>query len=238
MELPGKPPLARPPLDPPDWAVQDPAIVELLKSRPGWTVAALTGGIATGKSVVSELFDLLGTAIIDLDVLARAAVEPDTSAFQATVKLLGPQVVTAEGGLNRALIARKVFKDAALRQKYEDIIHPVIWALMSDRLRELAGAPDPPGVVIVVVPLLFEVRLHPLFEPIILCFTSTKIQLERLRKRPGLGYWSARARLKSQLPAGPKIPQSQFIIDNQGPLSLTIRQVKAIRQKLLSWKPA
>lgn len=235
MEIPGKPPLARPSLEPPAWALQDAATVELLKSRPGWTVAALTGGIAAGKSVVSELFALLGAAVVDLDVLARAAVAPGSPVLQAAADLLGPGTITAEGRLNRALTARRIFRDAALRQKYENLIHPAIWELAGQRLRELARAEPPPRVVIVVAPLLFETRLHPLFKPIILCFAAPKIQLERLRKRPGLGYWGARARLKSQLPAGPKIPQCQFIIDNQGSLSLTIRQVKAVYQKLLAW---
>lgn len=237
MELPGKPPLARPFQDPPAWA-KDPETLELLKNRPGWTVAALTGGIATGKSVVSELFSLLGATIIDLDILAREVLQPGSAGLQATVELLGPTVLTKAGGLNRSLIARKIFRNAVLRRQYEDIVHPLIWDLMGKRLWEAAQTPSVPQVVIVVVPLLFEARLNSLFNPIILCFATPKIQLKRLRLRPGLGFWGARARLKSQLPSAPKIPQSRFIIDNQGDLSLTIRQVKDVYQKLLTRQPS
>lgn len=237
MELPGKPPLARPFQEPPAWA-NDPETLELLKNRPGWTVAALTGGIASGKSVVSELFSLLGATVIDMDILAREVLQPGSAGLQATLELFGPAALTKAGGLNRSLIARKVFGNAVLRRQYEDIIHPLIWGLMGERLWEAAQAPSVPQVVIVVAPLLFESRLNPLFNPIILCFATPKTQWKRLRLRPGLGFWGARARLKSQWPSSPKIPQSQFIIDNQGDLSLTIRQVKDVYQKLLAWQPA
>lgn len=212
----------------PPWATADPVILRLLEGGPHKTVAALTGGIASGKTVIGELFSLMGARIIDFDILARRAVEPETPGWLAVKNLFGLQVLQEDQNLNRALVGQIVFNHPGLKKQLEDIIHPEVWRLMGE---ELKNCPGP--VVIVVIPLLFEAGLNRLFNPIILALADRKIQLKRLTARSRLSPEEARARLESQLPAEPKKPYCRYIIDNNDSFMETIRQARLVFNQLL-----
>jgi dephospho-CoA kinase len=217
---------------PPPWAT-DPQ--GLLQSAPGSVKAALTGGIASGKSAAAELLAAFGAARLDFDELCRLAVAPGAEALETARAMFGPKAVTAEGTLNRPLVAKRIFKDRAVRLEWEASVHPAAWRLMLGRLPALAGAP----LVVIEVPLLFEAALAPLFNPILLSFARPETQLARLRARDGLGRWAARRRLAAQAPIMDKLRRADLILDNDGPLARLIRSCRAAYDALASpeWTP-
>jgi dephospho-CoA kinase len=190
---------------------------------------ALTGGIASGKSTVAELLRTFGARVIDFDLLAREALAPEGACFDAARGLFGPRSVRGDGTLDRALVARKVFKDEGLRLELEALVHPYTWRRMLEELEGMREAP----FVLADIPLLFEARLHTLFRPTVLCFASPAVQFKRLRDRDAsLSGRAARRILRSQLPPAEKLRLADCVISNDGPLKDTIRQARALWDRL------
>ncbi|MGL4208822.1 MAG: dephospho-CoA kinase [Candidatus Adiutrix sp.] len=229
-------PPTRPKLEPtrlqielPPWAqVQGERGVHLT-TKPGQLRVALSGGIASGKSLVAEIFCLLGAAHIDFDVLARKVVEPDSPGYLAVFDLLGPKFFSPNGQLNRSKLSRLIFKDKSIKSQLEALLHPLIWDLMGAELKGLASQP----VVLISVPLLFETGLNKLFSPIVLVFAKPEIQLSRLMGRNRkLWAYEAKRILKSQWPLAAKVVGADYVIDNNGDLGATIRQAGALFRAL------
>ena len=220
---------------PPAWATADTAILDALKSRPGHVVAALTGGVASGKTSVAALLCAFGAVEIDLDLLAREVVQPEHSGWLKIKDLLGPKYFLASGHLNRPKMAEVIFKNEKLRGEMENIIHPLCWNLMGRLLRQFAQE----QLIIVSIPLLFEAGLETFFCPTILSFTDQETQMERLlNRKPKLGKSLAKKLIKSQWPLLEKITRTNFIIDNSGHLAKTIEQCKYVWQALTNYAPS
>ena len=220
--------------EPPAWAVARPDIAGRLKSRPDRLRLALTGGIASGKSTVAEMFMGLGARHIDFDQLARRAVEPGSEGLTLATELFGPEILTAEGALDRPRTAALIFADPELKAKLEQIIHPVTWDLMG---RDLEAYEEEPAVL-VSVPLLFEAGLETFFSPILLAFASPETQVRRLMDRQaGLGRPEAENILASQWPVPPKVMGATFIINNNGSREETRRQVEAVWREMKAGRP-
>ena len=210
---------------PPAWAAARPDIAEKMISRPGSVRLALTGGVASGKSIVAEMLVEKGAGHIDFDLLARRAVEPGTPGFEAVTELFGPEVVRADGQLDRGEIGRRVFSSPELKKALEDIIHPTAWVLAAGELEAMSDK----TVVVLSVPLLFEAGLETYFKPILMVFTCPETQIRRLMTRnPELGQEGAVNIITSQWPAPPKVMGSTFIINNNGSLEETAAQIQAI----------
>jgi dephospho-CoA kinase len=173
--------------------------------------AALTGGIASGKSTVAALLEAFGARLVDFDVLAREALEPGTPTWERALALFGPKARLADGQLDRPFMAKKVFKDPELRQALEDIVHPFTWGRM---LQELSrGGPWP--LTVVDIPLLYEANLQSLFPVVILSFATPATQIRRLLSRsPGLSERQAKRILKNQLPITDKLRRADVILNN------------------------
>ncbi|MDR2456227.1 MAG: dephospho-CoA kinase [Deltaproteobacteria bacterium] len=212
---------------PPPWAT-DPE--GLLRSRPGAVKAALTGGIATGKSLASEIFAVFGAERIDFDDLCRRAVAKGSPGLDEVASLFGPKVIAPDGQMDRAKVAKIVFKDKVAREALEAVIHPAAWSLMLGDLKALPPSP----LVVIEVPLLFEANLAPLFNPVIFCFAKIETQLARLKSRDKMGRWAAKRRLKAQMPMAEKLRRADMIIDNDGPVAKTLWQVKDLWRRLTS----
>lgn len=208
--------------EPPQWAAARKDIVERL-SQPGRV--ALTGGIASGKSTVAEIFGELGAAHIDFDLLARRAVEPGSPGLTAVAEFLGPEVIGPDGNLDRSKVAGLVFSNPELKAGLEKIIHPLTWDLMGRDLEVLGDS----STVIISVPLLFEAGLESFFKTIVLVFADTETQIERLLKRqPNLDREGAERLISNQWPAPPKVMGSTYVINNGcGPVE-TRTQAEAI----------
>ena len=208
-----------------------------VRAGSGSTVArmrliGLTGGIATGKSTVARMLADHGATVIDADELAREAVRPGEPAFALVVQRFGPDVVQADGALDRARLGEIVFADAAARRDLERITHTRIIELMQERIAAaLAG--DAP-LVVVDIPLLFENAREGLFEGVLLVYAPPEVQIQRLRERNGLDEESARRRLAAQLPIDEKRDRATWIIDNAGDLDATRRAVDAWWERSVS----
>jgi dephospho-CoA kinase len=211
---------------PPPWAT-DPE--GLLQSVPGGVKAALTGGIASGKSTLAALLESHGARLVDFDLLAREALAPRSPTWEAALALFGPKARLDNDELDRPFLAKRIFKDPKMRLALEAIVHPFTWKRM---LEELANHPAP-ALTIIDVPLLYEANLHSLFSPVILCFATPATQIARLTSRsPGLGGRQAKKILESQLPITEKLKRAGIVVNNDGQLPALIRQAADLYRRL------
>lgn len=191
--------------------------------------AALTGGIASGKSTVSNMFRECGACIIDADVIARQIVEPNLPAWHEIVALFGREVLHKGDRLDRNQLGTLIFRSPKKRQLLEGIIHPRVIAEI-DRQETALRKASPDAVVIVDVPLLIEADMHREYRAIMLVYVSDNIQMQRLMSRDGLPEHAARQRLAAQMPLAEKRNYATGIIDNTNTLTQTREQVKKIFQ--------
>ena len=190
---------------------------------------ALTGGIATGKSHVLAVFARAGVPTVDTDQLARAVVEPGTPALDAIVSRFGPQIVDPSGALDRRALADIVFSDPRARLDLEAIVHPAVRAAAEDWFAALpASAP----FAVVAIPLLFETGRERDFDAVIVTACAPETQLARLMARDGLTEPDARRRLDAQLPLDEKRRRADYVIDTDGTVEETDRQVRVLAATL------
>ncbi|MFQ5894906.1 MAG: dephospho-CoA kinase [Nitrospinota bacterium] len=194
-------------------------------------VVGLTGGIASGKSVVAKMLRERGAHLIDADALARKLVEPGEPALEEVVRAFGRGVLNPDGTLNRKALGGRVFQDPGERRRLEAILHPRIWA-EEDALIERYRPEDPRGVVVVEAALMVETGSYRRFDLLVVVDCDERQQVERLRERDGLGEEEARARLAAQMPLREKVKLAWRVVDNRGPLARTEGQVEALMAEL------
>lgn len=171
---------------------------------------ALTGGIASGKSTVSDQWAELGAVIVDADVLAREVVEPGTPGLAAVTERFGAQVLAPDGSLDRAALAAIVFDDEAARKDLEALLHPRI----RGRAAELEGAAPADAVVVHVIPLLVETGRTAGFDAIVVVDIPTETQVQRTMARDGSSREQASARLTAQASREERLEVATHVIDN------------------------
>ncbi len=191
----------------------------------------LTGGIASGKSLVAAAFQRLGAYVIDSDSIAREVVEPGHAGWHAVVKEFGQQILTPHGEIDRTKLADKIFSDAHSRQRLNEILHPLILTILKERLEEI-GIKDRCAIVVADIPLLIECSLENNFDAIIVVWTTPEIQAKRLMERNGLCREEADKRIKAQLPLNEKRSVALHIIENDQSVAHTEQQVTEIYLKL------
>jgi len=192
-------------------------------------VIGLTGGIASGKSTVSGILRALGADVIDADSLARDVVEPGTPGL-AEVARRFPGVLGADGRLDRAKLAARIFFDPAERAALNAILHPLIQAEFLRRTAELEAQGRP--LVIYDAALLIENGLHRKMDAVVVVDAPEDVQRRRLMDRNGLTREEADARLASQMPLREKVPLATWVVDNGGPPEATRAQVERIYREL------
>ena len=191
--------------------------------------AALTGGIATGKSYCLARFTALGVPVIDADVLAREAVAPGSPGLRAVSERFGPRVLQNDGTLDRAALGAIVFADRAARGALEAIIHPEV----RRRIREwFAQRPHGTAVAIADIPLLFETGQEHDFDRVIVCACEPALQISRVMARDGLSEADARKRLAAQWPIEEKAARADYVIRTDGPFADTDAQVARVLEAL------
>lgn len=194
-------------------------------------IVGLTGGIASGKSTVAEIFRRAGAAIIDADAIARRVVEPGQPAWQSIKAEFGEQVIKPDGSLNRPLLGKLVFKDEMLRRRLEGIIHPKVRDHMIQEVARIIDA-SPDALVIKDIPLLFETGMTDGLSEIIVVYVPMAIQLERLMLRDAIDSEAARERIMAQMPIEEKRRLGTMVIDNSDDLSHTEAQAMRIYEEL------
>ena len=187
----------------------------------------LTGGIASGKSLVAAELARLGAVVIDADMLAREVVEPGTPGIAAVVERFGPEVLDGDR-LDRARLGAIVFADPAARRDLEQIIHPAVRA----RAAELERAADPDAVVVHVIPLLVETGQQDDFDRVVVVDADPETQLARLRARDGLSECAAQARLAAQASRHERRAAADWVLENRGSVSDLLGQIRALWAEL------
>ena len=193
----------------------------------------LTGGIATGKSTVSTIFRHAGAKIIDADQIARNVVNKGLPAWQKIVAHFGPRVLMADGQINRASLAEVVFNDPVQKRYLNAIVHPHVRRKTEELMQKLKEK-EVNGVVVLDVPLLYEVGMDSDLDKIIVVYVPEVIQLERLMERDGLSEQSARVRIQSQMPIEEKKQRADIVIDNSGSPEITQATALEIYRTLAS----
>ena len=196
-------------------------------------VIGLTGGIASGKSAVAAMFGDLGIPVVDADALAREVVAPGTPGLARVVDAFGPEVLAADGTLDRARVGARVFADADDRRRLNAILHPLIAAAGLQRLAALERESDAPYVLYEAA-LLVETGGAKQFSKLIVVAASESTQLERLMRREGLSHADAQARIDAQLPLEDKIALADHVIWNDGSRDETRGQVDAVHATLVA----
>ena len=194
-------------------------------------IAALTGGIATGKSTVAGMLREHGIPVIDADALVHALLEPGGAAVEPVVRAFGEAVRADDGGVDRARLADRVFQDEAARRLLERIVHPLVREQSARRMIETIERQAPP-VLIYDAALLVETGRHREFPRLIVVTAPPGQQLARLVDRDGLDVDAAGARIRSQRPTAEKAALADYVIDNGGPWTATRAQVAELAAKL------
>lgn len=188
----------------------------------------LTGGIASGKSTVSELLAGFGAVIVDSDKIAREVVEPGTPGLAQVVAEFGPSVLTETGALDRAKVGEIVFADEGARGRLNAIVHPLVGA----RSTELEEAGRAAGKLVVNdIPLLVEVGYAPFFDEVIVVDVPVETQVERAIAR-GMTEIDARARIAAQASREDRLAAATYVIDNTGTLEDLRKRVREIYDAL------
>ena len=190
----------------------------------------LTGGIATGKSVVLAHFASLGLATIDADLLARQAVQPGTEASAQIVARFGTKILRDDGQIDRTTLGEKVFADPAARKDLEAIIHPNVYATIQDWLVDCEARGE--RAAIAAIPLLFETGHDKAFERILVISCDPQTQLERLIASDNLTEAEAKQRIATQWTTKQKIARADIVIRTDESIDDTYRQVEQICRNL------
>ncbi|MDH7577995.1 MAG: dephospho-CoA kinase [Bacillota bacterium] len=198
-------------------------------------VIGLTGGIASGKSLVSRQLRALGALVIDADQIAREVVQPGKPAYQSIVREFGKEVLNPDGSLNRQALGRLVFSDPKKLDKLNRITHPPIIAEI-EKLFKIYRALFPEKVVALEAPLLYEAGLEKMVDEVWVVFVDFRTQLRRLMERDGLSEEEARRRIEAQLPLAEKVKRAHRVIDNGGSPEETERQVRKIWNEMIKFQ--
>ena len=192
-------------------------------------LVGLTGGIGSGKSTVGRIIQALGVPVLDADQIARDVVAPGQPAH-ADIARVFPEVIQADGTIDRKRLGAKVFADPAARKRLEAITHPHIQARALAAAQALAAAGH--RLAFYEASLLVETGRHRDFDGLVVVSASEEHQVARAMARDGASTTDVRARIRAQLPLADKRKAATAIIDNDGDLAATQRQVEALVAEL------
>jgi dephospho-CoA kinase len=196
-------------------------------------IVGLTGGIASGKSTVARMLTELGATVIDADAIVHELQAPGSPLLAEIAEAFGPEILTADGALDRAALGALVFRDAEARERLGRIVHPKVGAEM---LRRIAAARESGAALIVLdIPLLFEGRVRGTggaaqmaLDATILVTVPEEDQVARQMERDGCDREEALRRVRAQLPLDEKQRLADYVIDNAGAREETGRQVREV----------
>ncbi len=188
----------------------------------------LTGGVASGKSTVSAILAELGAVVIDADQLAREVVAKGTPGLEQVVAAFGPELLTADGDLDRAAMGAIVFHDDEKRKLLEGIVHPLVF----ERYAELEAAADTDDVVVHDIPLLAESGRAEGFDAVIVVDAPHEVQVDRMLRERGWTRADAEARIAAQATREQRLAIATHVVDNTGDLEALRARVAEVYEQL------
>lgn len=191
----------------------------------------LTGGYATGKSLVAAELERLGCHLIYADKLGHAALSPEGAAYQPAIAIFGREILSPDNTIDRKKLASIVFGSPELLEKLTALVHPAVFALEEKMLADFA-ARDPRGIAVIEAAILVEARRHTFFDKLLLTSCSVETQIARGIKRDGLTREQVIARLAKQMPFEEKKRFADYVIDTDGPKEATFQRVDAVFREL------
>jgi dephospho-CoA kinase len=199
-------------------------------------VIAVTGGIGTGKTTVTRLLAAAGAVVIDADAIVHELQAPGSPLLAEIATAFGPEILDANGALDRARLADRVFRDPADRLRLNALVHPRVGAEMARRSQEARSAGA--SLIVLDIPLLFETRPRDRDaarggnDATVLVYAPRAVQIERTVARDRCTRAEAERRVAAQLPIDDKRALADYVIDNGGALTDTERQVRDLVAKL------
>jgi len=189
-------------------------------------VIGLTGGIASGKSLVSQTLKVLGMTVIDADQVGHEILAKDDAVKQEVIQAFGTEVLTEGGAVDRVKLGGIIFQDPERRKALERIMHPPIGEELWRRARESRDD------VVLEIPLLIETGVHERVDLVVVVYATRERQLQRLMGRDGIAREEASRRIDTQLPLEEKVAYAHYIINNTGSAEETEDQVTRFYQEI------
>jgi dephospho-CoA kinase len=190
-------------------------------------IVGLTGGVASGKTAVSQVLKEEGAYIIDADQIARELVQPHQPAWKELIRAFGQEILQEDGSIHRKKLAAKVFADPEQRKLLNQILHPRIREEMGRRAKEI-GQQDPEAIVVIDGPLLVELGDHRKMDKLIVVTSTRSQQLERLKDRDGANPEEALRMVSAQMPLEEKLKFADIVIRNEGSLEETKKRAREV----------
>ncbi len=195
----------------------------------------LTGGIASGKSAVGEMFVKLGAHLIQADAVAHWLMEPGRRVYEEVVRRFGREILNPDGSINRPRLAEVAFGTAGGApqrvKELNEIVHPAVIAEENEWMEDI-GRRDPNAIAIVEAALILEAGAGDRFDRLIVVTCHPEQRIQRLARRLGISEDAARAevtrRMAAQIPDQEKIKAADFVIDNSASLAATEQQVQRV----------
>ncbi|MBR4496939.1 MAG: dephospho-CoA kinase [Acholeplasmatales bacterium] len=194
-------------------------------------VIGITGGIASGKSNVSNICKELGYEVIDSDSIVKELSEKNKPLYNAYLKEFGPDFLDLEGNLDKKKLGKLIFNNLELKKKMDKISHPLVVEEIKNRISNIND-----GLIFVDIPLLYEAKLEYLCDKVICVFLKKKLQVERLMARDGIDEDYALAKIHSQMDLYMKKELADYVINSQGEFSETKKQVVNVINDILGGK--
>lgn len=193
----------------------------------------LSGGIGSGKSTVARLLAERGAVVLDADAIVHELQAPGTPLVAEIAEAFGPEVLDADGALDRAALGDIVFRDEGARKRLNGLVHPKVGAEMARRIQ--AARASGARLLVLDIPLLFEGRKAGTgasaslpFDATVLVYAGEETQIARQMERDGCSREEALRRIRAQMPLAEKRALADHVIENDGPLEETVRQVDAL----------
>lgn len=193
-------------------------------------VIGLTGGIASGKSTLATFFKSREVPVLDADVLGHRTYDPGTDTFRAVVAAFGPDLVAADGSIDRRVLGGKVFGKPDELKRLTDIVWPGIRKLASEALSELETAGN--HLAVLEAAVLFEAGWDDLVDEVWVVVVEPDLAVQRLATRNGLDEAAARARISSQLSNAERIAKANVVIENNSDMAALEEGIQVAWEKL------
>ena len=179
-------------------------------------VIGITGGIASGKSTLTELLKPQAAAVVDADEIAREIIAPGTGVFEIILERFGTGILDKEGVINRPELGRLIFGNKKDLAFIDDLTHPPIITKLRKKLRELNATVGPEDIVLLRVPLMVEKGLTGLADLCVVVTANEETRIERMGKHRSLSETEARQRIDAQLTDSERVKWADIVVENNG----------------------